>query len=540
MKHRVVAIGLDAADPEVLDQWMAEGCLENLRTFKNNSAYGSVTNIEHYRAETPWTTFLTGCWPKKVGHWGPIVYQPSSYDAEEPGAYRFEDHPPFYALSPEKRVAVFDMPQVRLVPNVNGVQILGWGSHSQQGPSCSVPAERLQQIRQKHGAHPAYDEASWGTSDHANCYDTAALTALKHNLLQGLEKRSAIFQDLLVQEPWDLCMTLFAEAHSSSHSLWHLSREHPLFSLAQQQQTGDAMREVFQAMDTQIGRILTHIPDDTYTVIFSGHGMQANALDVPSMMLLSEFMHRWHFRSPALAPGDMTQPLSPPQTNYPQHWKHELWKRRAATATGLASPTEQQVQGDPLSWMPANWYKPLWPEMRAFALPSYSEGQIRVNLRGREAKGTVPPAEYEALCDELCEQLYQLVDARTGKPVVKQIVRTRQAPYADSPHGLPADLPADLLVHWDESRPTDVVEHPQFGRIGPVPFFRTGGHRSHGFLMVKGPGIEPGTRLNSGEAPDITATLLALMGVPIPNYFDGRSLIHPFLSSTAPSLAHVS
>mgnify|MGYP001791123523 FL=1 len=201
MDHRVVAIGLDAADPDLLAQWMAQGSLENLRTFKANSAYARVTNVDAYRAETPWTTFLTGCWPKTVGHWGPIVYQPDTYDAKEPGAYNFEQYPPFYALACDRRVAVFDMPQVRLSPKVNGIQVLGWGSHSQQGPSCSVPPKLIEQLRQKYGSHPAYDEASQGSSDHANCYDTQALNELKHKLLTGVNQRSHIFQHLLQQEP---------------------------------------------------------------------------------------------------------------------------------------------------------------------------------------------------------------------------------------------------------------------------------------------------------------------------------------------------
>mgnify|MGYP001792469872 CR=1 FL=1 len=288
------------------------------------------------------------------------------------------------------------------------------------------------------------------------------------------------------------------------------------------------MREVFQAIDQEIGNMLTHIADDTYTVIFSGHGMQANALDVPSMMMLSEFMHRWHFGEPALAPGQLNQPLPEPETNYSQHWKHEIWNRRAATATGLDSPTEQQANGAPLSWMPANWYKPLWPQMRAFALPSYSEGQIRINLKGREARGLVDIGEYDALCQALCEQLEQLTNARTGKPMVRKISRTRQHPLESSPNA----APADLLVHWDESGPTDAVDHPLIGRIGPVPYFRTGGHRSHGFLMTKGPGIEAGTRLAEGKATDIPATILTLMGISPPSYFDGRSLIKSTLQTS--------
>lgn len=526
MTQPVIAIGLDAADPDLLNQWMDEGLLNNLRDFRDAGAYGEITNVEAYRAETPWTTFLTGCWPETTGHWGPIDYVPATYDSHEKGAYDFAQHPPFYALGKAYRVAVFDMPQVRLVNTVNGVQVVGWGSHSQQCASASVPANLLSDLRQQYGVHPAYDEASQGTSDHANCYDAEALLALKQKLLTGIARRSAIFQHLLRQERWRLCMTLFAEVHSSGHSLWHLSHPHPLFSLAQQQRVGDAMTEVFQAVDREIGNILNAVPNDARVAIFSGHGMQANAIDVPSMFFLAEFMYRWNFGRAALAAGDRTLPLAAPQTTFPQHWKHELWEMRSRphAEADLASPTVQQAAADSLHWMPANWYKRSWHKMRAFALPSYSEGQIRINLAGREGQGIVAPDEYDAICDKITRALYQLTDARTGQPMVTRVVRTRQDPFqtSDSSGHLP---PADLLVHWQETHPTDTLDSPQFGRIGPVPFFRTGGHRSKGFLMVNGAGTAAGSRLPRGTAVDLPATLLRLMDAPQPAYMEGQALV---------------
>jgi len=44
-------------------------------------------------------------------------------------------------------------------------------------------------------------------------------------------------------------------------------------------------------------------------------------------------------------------------------------------------------QSDYLFYQPAIWYKPFWPQMKAFALPSFSEGYIRINLQGREPEG---------------------------------------------------------------------------------------------------------------------------------------------------------
>ncbi|MEM9623061.1 MAG: nucleotide pyrophosphatase, partial [Pseudomonadota bacterium] len=60
MKTPVIAIGLDAADPVLVEEWLAAGHLPNLANLCAQGGYGRLKNLEYYKAETPWTTFLTG------------------------------------------------------------------------------------------------------------------------------------------------------------------------------------------------------------------------------------------------------------------------------------------------------------------------------------------------------------------------------------------------------------------------------------------------------------------------------------------------
>src|SRR5688572_23346468 len=137
MKTPVVAIGLDAADPELLEAWMAAGHLPNLRKLREQGGYGRLRNLEYYKAETPWTMFLSGCGPEKIDYWTPVKFFEGSYRVDEIGAYDFIKYPPFYALGDDYRVAVFDVPQTALSKRVNGLQVLAWGAHSPQTPSHS-------------------------------------------------------------------------------------------------------------------------------------------------------------------------------------------------------------------------------------------------------------------------------------------------------------------------------------------------------------------------------------------------------------------
>lgn len=543
MKHSVIAIGLDAADPVLLDNWISQGHLKNLKRLREMGAYGRLSNIEYYKAETPWTTFLTGCLPHKTGYWAPIKFCEGTYQAQKVEAYDFNEYQPFYALGDDYRVAVFDMPQSKLSEDVNGLQVLAWGAHSPQTPSHSLPASLLKDINKKHGKHPALHK------DHGDWWDQGYLQRLKQGLETGIERRVSICREMLQQEKWDLFLTVFGETHSAGHDFWFLSQpDNPLYLY--KQETGNSMLEVFEKVDQALGEIIEGVPEDTYVVVFSAHGSDNNTTDVPSMLLLAELLYRFSFPGKSLLPaGKPGTPVPPPVTSPERlNWQEEIWRqvytpnpikrwlRRWASDEfnsqldrvwrklnkGSQPPLLSSLsrpKGD-LVWLPVMWYQQHWAQMKAFALPSFSEGYIRINLEGREPQGIVKPSEYNALCEELTEKLYQLKNPRTGETLVKKVVQTRQSADDRDPK-----LPdADLVVIWKD-QPADVIEHPELGRMGPVPYRRTGSHRARGFLSVFGPGIEPGSSLPDSHSVDLTPTLLELMGARIPEYMDGKPLV---------------
>ncbi|NER80574.1 MAG: nucleotide pyrophosphatase [Leptolyngbya sp. SIO1D8] len=543
MKSNVIAIGLDAADPNLIEPWLAEGHLPTLQKLREQGAFGRLSNIDHFRAETPWTTFLSGCSPKKTGYWGPVEFDPKTYLAQETGAHDFKEFPPFYALGSDFEVAAFDIPQSSLSERVNGLHVLGWGAHSPMTPSHSTPTDALTEIIQKHGEHPAF------LKDFADCRDVGALKRLQKVLEVGIQRRAEVCRDLLQQKNWNLLLTIFGETHTAGHYMWHLSQaDHPLHALADG--CPDLMLKTFKAVDRAIAHILEEAPADANVVVFAAHGMGSNVMDVPSMLLLPELMYRYSFPGKvAIAPGKVGAPLPPPsmEPDRKRGWVGEVWNLRhepnplmrwlrTQAPVTLYKPLDKFLNrlqqpylissenlmeaGDPLFWQPAQWYMPMWPRMKAFALPSYSEGYIRINLQGREAKGSVAPADYEATCQEVEALLYDLKDARSGQPLVEKVIRTRSQPFEDD-----SKLPdADLVAIWQDDLPSDVVDSSQCGRIGPVPHHRSGSHRSRGFIVAKGPDIEAGMTLATGHALDLAPTLLQLMGAPIPEHFEGRAL----------------
>jgi predicted AlkP superfamily phosphohydrolase/phosphomutase len=143
---------------------------------------------------------------------------------------------------------------------------------------------------------------------------------------------------------------------------------------------------------------------------------------------------------------------------------------------------------------------------------------VRINLRGREAAGIVRADDYDAECARVTEFLRRARHGRTGRPLIREVLRTRRSADDDDPR----HPHADLVVVFEED-PVDVVDSPDVGRIGPVPFYRTGGHTARGFAIATGPAIAPGGRLPDCEVVDLAPTILEMLGAPVPGHYDGRS-----------------
>ncbi len=552
MKNTVIVIGLDSADPVLMEQWMDEGHLPNLKKLMKQGAYGRIRNtVNHAEGPTDtcsterlWTMAWTSCLPDKTGFWDTSKFYPHDYSIsrdEEEVACDFSEYPPFYAyLGENSRVAAFDLPATGLSDQVNGKQILGWGGHYPFTPSHSHPSHLLPELIQKYGENEVLD------NDHGFWANPKYAEWLYGALKKSVELRTSICLEMLKEEDWDLFLATFPETHSSGHDLLHVSLpDHPVYSTYKKKVAPDfnPTLDIYAAVDEGVGQILANAPEDAYVLCFAVHGMGNNVTDLLSMVMLPEVLYRFNFPGRvAIAPGKVGTKPGPVITKPIRNsWQGEVWslqyepnliKRFIRTwsprrflepeLNGLTSPWILESEGVNPGWMPAMWYSRRWSEMRAFALPAFADGHIRINLKGRERDGIVLPEEYDALCEELTQLIYQLTDGRTGETIVERVVRTRRYPTEDQDKDrLPGP---DLIVLWKKNYPTDVVDSPQVGRIGPVPYPRPGGHRRDGFLMVKGPGIEPGSDAPDVQGIDIGPTVLTLMGAPVPEHFDGRPL----------------
>lgn len=552
--NKVIAIGLDAAEPRVLERWMADGKLPNMKKIQERGIYTRLDNFEESSVETSWTTFATGSAPDQTGYYGPLVYNPKNYRMVTEAAYDYEEYPPFYALGDGYRVIAFDMPQVRLNRKINGIQVAAWGAHSPQVEQGSLPENILPELHRKYGKHPALHR------DYACVGNFEKTMEVQERLLEGIRKRAQICLDFIKNEEWDLFMTVFGEAHACMHICWHMSQEdHPLYDQFQEKLNGrDPMLECFQAMDKAIGGMLQAAPENTQFIVYSLHGMGPAFMDLSTLVFLPEYLYRYNFPGKqALGDSRVVKERDTDLVEYDfGFWERHIWNTRyepnplkraikillpnrfylaiankidSIKDDDLVSPFGMRELGESVGWNPAHWYHKLWPKMKAFAIPTFGEGFVRLNVKGRDPEGTVDPEDFDQECERITDMLMKITDLDDGDNMVHRVVRTRSQPFQQMERG----HFADLIVLMKDKRPPSRVAHPELGEIGPLPRYRSGTHRHIGMLLGCGSQLGGLIKADASHAVDVAPLILRLLGAPVPAHMDGRAYVQQRARGTA-------
>ena len=505
MSRPILVLGLDGYEPSVADDLLSRGKMPNLRALSAESARFRLDHGEAKRTGLAWEHFSLGREPSAYGRHAAVYLDPATYLVHQRGAAA----KPF-AADLGKQVLVFDTPYFDLQAAPNCAGLVSWGAHDAGiTPQCR-PAGLTDEIAVTFGPYPAtkyiYGEV-WPSS--ARARDMAAA------LVEAVEQRSAIGHWLCTKRlrGWDLAVIVVSEFHSAIEALWHgYDPAHPLHHVPSAPAARAGIVGVYEAFDRMLGLYRRSMPD-VDLVAFSMHGMGPNDSDVATMLLLPELMFRACFGT-ALCEAPEAWRSAPgllPMLERKETWGEAVKACLHHQRTGAKDRLR-------LDWMPASAYRRYWRDMEAFALPSYYDGRIRINLKGREHAGRVSVADYGAKLDEICTLLAECRDPRTNQPVVRSIVR----PVAADPLNA-GPTEADLIVIWQGA--ALAFQHPRYGLIGPAPYRRTGGHTGGaGVAYFSTPRLPRGD-LGTVSAFDVVPTLIELLGSPRPPCISGRSLL---------------
>lgn len=495
---KLAVIGLDGSDPLALRRYLAEGRLPNIA--------GIVGRSRAVETSTDGELFINSYWPNfagglSVGSHGVHAFLPlRSGTMQLVESKQYPVPAPFWEIAARAGVAtcVLDVPHY--APPAAGapanLSYVEWGPHPPVRPPGSVAPDLIKQVLRRYGPHPCpIDvEAAQAVQDAA---DMAALLCI------GARKRASIVNDLLRLTNPELFVTVFPEVHTAAHQWLNAETPgHRRYDAAMVDALGSPIRQVYEAVDAAIGQIVAQLPPDTTAMLVCLGGVRVTH---GGAYLLHDLLERLGHAA------------------YPDHHKGLVERLRSSLQRlrpgNTGAPAFDSPPGLNLDWT----------RTRAFALPWAYDGYLRVNQRGREPGGIVDAgAERERLLAEIEQAVRELRIAGTDRPAAKSMVRAQKA-FSGAAS---AELP-DLMVLWNSDRPFDAVESARVGRIENRDPAGRSAHNALGGLFAYGPLIADGPPMAGYRDIDIAPTILALLGVKVPDHLEGRVISDMIASGVA-------
>jgi predicted AlkP superfamily phosphohydrolase/phosphomutase len=299
---------------------------------------------------------------------------------------------------------------------------------------------------------------------------------------QTIEPFRKMMNDFLDDQEVRLFVQIYEFPDRVAHCFWRfLDPQHPAYDAAKAAKWAPAVDRTYAQMDAIVGDAMKKLHEGDVLIVLSDHGFAT--------------------------------------------WRRSVNYNTWLVENGFMTLTESEGKQADLEMLFGQgefWPNVDWSKTKAYAM---GLGDIYINLKGREGKGTVSPgAEYEAVREEIKRKLVTLVDPKTGQRAVSRIF-TREEAYGS----FDADVIPDLFV--TNTRGTRIGWQGSLGVVTKEMFednaqIWSGDHCSLDPALV--PGILFANRpLPKGKLPgiaDVPATIYNVLGVPPPAKLDGVPL----------------
>ena len=495
---RVLAIALDAAEPSLIRRLIEQEELPALKSLLAEGRWLRVKSPAHVGSGSVWPTFMTGGDPSVHGVYGEWCWQSDTMSLSR---YQGNGLIPFWKrfVDDGVTVGILDLPFMPLLGLRNGFEISEWGPHDRIAGQVGVGPDGVRKLVSELPAHALSADRldSQGPGDLEN------LTKLASSCFAGIKRRGALAQALIKETQPQFALIAFTEIHHAAHYLWHTEEpEDEVYAsdtFRNLPTIKPSLRDLYREVDRQIGGLIESCSAETRVLVFSLHGMQPthgiSAFLEPVLCELG-FARLADWRAQSWT-GRATSLLAAVKRHTPGALKKLYYQTLPATTTqALARPTMLAAYD--------------WSKTRAFSLPSDQHGWIRVNLKGREAKGIVAVEQYDEVCGQLEKSLRSLTTPE-GKPLVREMIRTAEC----AKDALVQRLP-DLVVHWENAVFTSPLRIK--GRSVETAATGTkfsGQHALDGFCILKGlRDLGPGEILPAKDLGNLISDLLDRSGTP--------------------------
>ncbi len=491
MSRRAVVIGLDGVAWHLLDPMMEKGVMPRLAALRERSAHGTALSTVPTYTPPAWTSAATGVNPGRHGIYGFYGSNAQSDRQVLMHSGKIKSSTIWEMANAQgARVGIYNLP-LTYPPQpldgwmVSGMMTPGFGE-KQRG--ISHPQSLEPRILEWAPEYVVDVSANWETD-----WKDAQLC---ERVIDSLDQRYRVLSGLLRLDPVDIVFSVLEAPDRMQHVYYrYMDPADPMYDSAEGARLRPAIEQCFAAMDRIVGLLEDYAGPDGGVIVCSDHGFTAWEVSVHTNALLA----KWGYLK--LKPAARAMQTKAARSLIPL-------ARRI-----LPADTARKAKGKTFAAVD-------WGRTKAFASPIPQQG-VFINVEGREKHGVVPESALQGLKNEIAQRFRDL-KGPDGDPVTDQVWLSEDVFSGDAREGAPDVMPVlkdhrfeldDELFHTDPF--TDLRHLPR------------GVHHPNGIVMVGGPGVAAGRRLDA-SIKDISPTLLYLAGLKVPNDLDGSVIESAF------------
>ncbi len=492
--EKAIILGFDGLDHALLRRFLQEGKLPNFQKLAQKGVLAPLRSTIPPLTPQAWTSMITGVNPGKHGvfDFGEIPrdgYEPKLVHSNARLARGFWE----YLENEGFSCGILNIPLSWPAEKLR----LGYMSGGMHTPSLSEysPDSRvMEELLAIEGS--VIDVMSYWYQDMQGFVD--AVMAME-------ERRLQLIQRLRKKAPVDVLMAVFVGVDRICHALWGMQD----FVVGEQGwKLQNAVQRIYELMDSFLGEILRDVPDSTLVLVVSDHGFGSLEKDV--------YLNNWLERCGWLkfSPPKLIQEM----VGHP-NWQHGVLGKAALEVAARFPGFLRSIPPLQKSFDAVDWSK-----TKAFSAGLF--GNVHLNRRHRFPEGFLvrDKEEYNLNRRSVMDDLLALRDEDGG--VVNHIWLAE-----DIYHGPALDMAPDLILNMrDYAMITRGGYEFRSNLIFDTPaVHHSGNHRMDGVLIACGAGVDPQRKVSpQAHLMDMTPTLLAHMGLPIPEDMDGRVLTELF------------
>ncbi len=506
-KRRILVIALGEATLDLIIPWMKQGELPAFKKIIDEGAFGKLKSTVPMVTPQMWGSIATG---KNSGRHGLFDFWQRGNEGKfvEVNGSHIKSKAVWSILTENGLTSgIVNIPFTYPPQEINGFMISGEdapGAHR----SIAYPNELFDEIVEKLGRYRLKDIFPGGRKKEDY------LTLVE----EDVKKQTDVLAYLIANKKWDFFFTFYSATAITQHYFW---RDMEL----QNNEFKDVIKTAYKSLDSAVDRLIKAAGDEVILFVISecGAGPLASGIQINTWLQKEGFLT--YKRLNGFHPGKKENGKE--ANSFEESFVRSKVAGFRKSVQGLIPKSWFYFANRNVHWL-KSWIETYlessdidWSRTSAFSRGK--EGDLFINLKGRDPKGIVEEKEYDNVRNRIIEKFSALKNPFTGRYVINKIYK-REELY----NGPYLEFAPDLLIDWvdsaympaenDKNKDSIFVERWRKNMNWPT----SGSHRIDGVLLAKGPGIAKNKMIEGAGLTDLVPTWLQLLGQKIPDDIEGK------------------